>query len=66
MHGLYKKRERFGYAAHSYAVQSHATCRCPYWAAAQIKLNAEEVSRLEKVADETGVQTLQEWEWEMA
>lgn len=34
--------------------------------AAQIKLNAEEVSRLEKLGDETGVQTLREWEKEMA
>lgn len=34
--------------------------------AAQIKLNAEEVSRLEKLGDETGVLTLREWEKEMA
>ncbi|MDE6851731.1 MAG: aldo/keto reductase [Lachnospiraceae bacterium] len=33
--------------------------------AAQIRLNAEEVSRLEKLGDETGVQTLREWEKEM-
>lgn len=33
--------------------------------AAQIKLNAEEVSSLEKLGDETGVKTLREWEKEM-
>lgn len=33
--------------------------------AARIKLNAEEVSRLEKLGDETGVRTLREWEKEM-
>lgn len=33
--------------------------------AVQIKLNAEEVSRLEKLGDETGVRTLREWEKEM-
>lgn len=34
-------------------------------AAAQITLTAEEVSRLEKLGDETGVHTLREWEKEM-
>lgn len=34
-------------------------------AAAQITLSSEEVSRLEKLGDETGVQTLREWEKEM-
>lgn len=34
-------------------------------AAAQIELTAEEVSRLEKLGDETGVHTLREWEKEM-
>lgn len=34
-------------------------------AAAQIELTAEEVSRLEKLGDETGVRTLREWEKEM-
>lgn len=33
--------------------------------AAQIELDAEEISRLEKLGDETGVQTLREWEKEM-
>lgn len=33
--------------------------------AAQIELSAEEVSRLEKLGDETGVRTLREWEKEM-
>ena len=33
--------------------------------ATRIKLNAEEVSRLEKLGDETGVRTLREWEKEM-
>lgn len=33
--------------------------------AAQIKLSAQEVSRLEKLGDETGVKTLREWEKEM-
>lgn len=33
--------------------------------AARIKLNAEEVSILEKLGDETGVRTLREWEKEM-
>lgn len=33
--------------------------------AAQIKLSAQEVSRLEKLGDETGVRTLREWEKEM-
>lgn len=33
--------------------------------AVQIKLNAEEISRLEKLGDETGVRTLREWEKEM-
>lgn len=33
--------------------------------AARIKLNAEEVSSLEKLSDETGVRTLREWEKEM-
>ena len=35
-------------------------------AAAQIVLNDEEVSRLEKLGDEAGVDTLREWEKEMA
>lgn len=35
-------------------------------AAAQIVLSDEEVSRLEKLGDETGVDTLREWEKEMA
>lgn len=35
-------------------------------AAAQIMLTAEEVSRLEKLGDEAGVDTLREWEKEMA
>lgn len=34
--------------------------------AAQIELDAEEIRRLEKLGDETGVQTLREWEKEMA
>lgn len=34
-------------------------------AAAQIELTAEEVSRLEKLGDETGIHTLREWEKEM-
>lgn len=34
-------------------------------AASQIKLTAEEISRLEKLGDETGVHTLREWEEEM-
>lgn len=34
--------------------------------AAQITLTAEEISRLEKLGDETGVHTLREWEKEMA
>lgn len=34
-------------------------------AATQITLSSEEVSRLEKLGDETGVQTLREWEKEM-
>lgn len=34
-------------------------------AATQITLSLEEVSRLEKLGDETGVQTLREWEKEM-
>lgn len=34
-------------------------------AAAQIKLTTEEVSRLEKLGDETGIDTLREWEKEM-
>lgn len=33
--------------------------------AARIELDAEEISRLEKLGDETGVQTLREWEKEM-
>lgn len=33
--------------------------------AAQIELTAEEVSRLEKLGDETGIHTLREWEKEM-
>jgi len=33
--------------------------------AAQITLTAEEVARLEKLGDETGVHTLREWEKEM-
>lgn len=33
--------------------------------AAQIELDAEEINRLEKLGDETGVQTLREWEKEM-
>lgn len=33
--------------------------------AARIELDAEEISRLEKLGDETGVQTLWEWEKEM-
>lgn len=36
------------------------------FAAAQITLDAEEVSHLEKLGDETGVHTLREWEKEMA
>lgn len=36
------------------------------FAAAQIELDEEEVSRLEKLGDGTGVQTLREWEKEMA
>lgn len=35
-------------------------------AAAQIVLSDEEVSRLEKLGDEAGVDTLREWEKEMA
>lgn len=35
-------------------------------AAARIELTAEEISRLEKLGDETGVDTLREWEKEMA
>ncbi len=35
-------------------------------AAAQIKLDAEEVIRLENLGDKTGVRTLREWEKEMA
>lgn len=35
-------------------------------AAAQIVLDAEEISRLEKLGDEAGVNTLREWEKEMA
>lgn len=35
------------------------------FAAAQIRLDAEEVSHLEKLGDETGVHTLREWEKEM-
>lgn len=35
------------------------------FAAAQITLDAEEVSHLEKLGDETGVHTLREWEKEM-
>lgn len=34
-------------------------------AASQIKLTAEEISRLEKLGDEAGVHTLREWEEEM-
>ena len=34
-------------------------------AATQITLSPEEVSRLEKLGDETGVQTLRKWEKEM-
>lgn len=34
-------------------------------AAAQIKLTAEEIRRLEKLGDETGIHTLREWEKEM-
>lgn len=34
-------------------------------AAAQIELTAEEVRRLEKLGNETGVHTLREWEKEM-
>ena len=33
--------------------------------AAQITLTAEEIRRLEKLGDETGVHTLREWEKEM-
>ena len=36
------------------------------YAAAQIELDTEEVRRLEKLGDETGVHTLREWEKEMA
>lgn len=35
-------------------------------AATRIELTAEEISRLEKLGDETGVDTLREWEKEMA
>lgn len=35
-------------------------------AASRIELAAEEISRLEKLSDETGVDTLREWEKEMA
>ena len=34
-------------------------------AASQIELTPEEISRLEKLGDETGVHTLREWEAEM-
>lgn len=33
--------------------------------AAQIELTADEISRLERLGDETGVHTLREWEKEM-
>ena len=33
--------------------------------AARIELTADEISRLEKLGDETGVHTLREWEKEM-
>lgn len=35
-------------------------------AAAQIALTSEEIFRLEKLGDEAGVDTLREWEKEMA
>lgn len=35
-------------------------------AAIQIVLTAEEISRLERLGDEAGVDTLREWEKEMA
>lgn len=34
-------------------------------AAAQIELSLDEISRLDKLGDETGVSTLREWEKEM-
>ncbi|WP_408640790.1 hypothetical protein [Schaedlerella arabinosiphila] len=34
-------------------------------AAAQIELDGEEIRRLEKLGDDTNVQTLREWEREM-